>query len=317
MTEQNKPALLPFRLEKQYREYVWGGSKLRPEHVPTAEAWAIYETNRVMDGPFEGKTLADVAVEGGADLLGTKVTNRIGARFPVLIKILDCNQWLSLQVHPDDRQAQEMEGAGQFGKTEAWYFLETDADAEIVCGVKSGVLNGEIEKAVRQGTILDFTNRVLVSEGDHVLIPAGTIHALGPGMLVYEVQQSSDITYRVYDWDRPASQGRVLHIEQSVKVINPKSQVDVKRSENNPGITHLLSCEYFTLEKVQPQVDFISVAMDGSTFHAITVICGDAVISGDGWNYSLKKFDSLLVPACTGSYTIDRSAGCELLRVTA
>ena len=317
MTGNKKTPLLPFRLEKQYREYVWGGSRLRPDHIPTAEAWTIYETNMVLDGPFAGKTLADVGVERGEELLGTIVTRRIGNRFPILVKILDCNQWLSLQVHPDDRQAEELEGKGQFGKTEAWYFLETKTEAEIICGVKAGATGDEIEKSIRQGTILDFTNRVKISKGDHILIPAGTIHALGPGLLVYEVQESSDITYRVFDWNRPASEGRALHIEQSVKVINPGLQVDIKKPANEIGTVNLLSCEYFSLDKLNPSGDSIEVTMDKSTFHALTVINGSAIIHGTGWNYSLEKFDSLVLPACTKGYIIDRQSGSEILRVAA
>jgi mannose-6-phosphate isomerase len=236
---------------------------------------------------------------------------------PVLVKLLDCNQWLSLQVHPNDRQAQEMEGAGQFGKTEAWYFLATDADAEILCGVKSGMEPETVEKAVRDGTILDRTNRVKVSVGDHVLIPAGTIHALGPGMLVYEVQESSDITYRVFDWNRPASQGRVLHIEQSVRVIDAGLQVEVHNPVDQAGVTKLLGCEYFQLEKITLKTESITETMDGTTFHILTVISGSADLSGDGWEFTLHQFDSLVLPACTSRYSINCQSGCAVLRVTA
>jgi mannose-6-phosphate isomerase len=317
MAPPNTPVLQPFRLEKQYRDYVWGGSRLRPGHIPTAEAWAIYENNQVVDGLFSGRSLAEAAEATGADLLGSKVIDRIGKRFPVLVKILDCNQWLSLQVHPDDRQAEEMEGQGQFGKTEAWYFLETTPAAEILCGTKPGVTAQVVETAVRHGTILEQTNRVKVSEGEFVLIPAGTIHALGPGMLVYEVQESSDITYRVFDWNRPADQGRILHIEQSIKVINPALTGEIKRPVNDQKIAELLSCPYFALEKLDPSREPIQTVLDGTTFHAITVVRGTGLIYGEGWNYPLKQFDSLVIPASTRDYTVDLQPGCELLRVTA
>lgn len=309
----NNP-LLPFRLEKQYREYVWGGGKLRPGHVPTAEMWAVYVTNTVVDGPYSGKTLAEISAEIGDAFLGTKVTSRIGNRFPILIKLLDCNQWLSLQVHPDDRQA-ELEGAGQFGKTEAWYFLETKADAEIICGIKPGISRTEVEESIQQGTILTFSRREKVTSGDHVLIPAGTIHALGPGMLVYEVQESSDITYRVYDWDRPASQGRVLHIEQSVKVINPDLQAEIKNKKD--GSSRLLFCDYFTLEKLTSAKETVETELDGTTFHVLTVISGSASINGDGWQYDLAKFDSLVIPACVSRYGITLTPDGVALRATA
>lgn len=308
---------MPFTLENQYRDYVWGGNKLRPGETRTAEVWAVYEANRVAGGVHAGQTLADLAVKFGSDLLGTKVTRRIGNRFPVLVKLLDCNQWLSLQVHPNDRQAGELEGAGQFGKTEAWYFLDAEAEAEILCGTREGVSKVDVEKAVRAGTILDLTNRISVSRGEYVLIPAGTIHALGPGLLVYEVQESSDITYRVFDWNRPASQGRALHIEQSIRVIDPSLQADVQTSVPEESTSKLVSCEYFTLEKLTPKKGDIITRLNGESFHALTVIKGQARVEGDGWAFDLKQYDSLVIPACCGEYVIQKQSDCELLRVTA
>ncbi len=308
--------LKPFTLEKQYREYVWGGSRLRPGHYPTAEVWAIHESNRITSGEFAGQTLANLAWKFGDDLLGTKVTRRIGNRFPILVKLLDCNQWLSLQVHPNDRQAARMEGADQFGKTEAWYFLDAEADAEILCGTRPGVTQADVERAVREGSILDYTNRVRVGKGEYVVIPAGTIHALGPGLLVYEVQQNSDITYRVFDWNRPASEGRKLHIEQSVQVIDPSIQVGVKMSAEDERVD-LVSCEYFTLEKLKPEANPLLTPMDGKSFHALTVINGQTRVEGNDWSFELSCHDSLIIPASCGDYQLNIETGCELLRATA
>lgn len=312
-----KPRVTPFTLNRQYRDYVWGGSKLRPGHVPTAEVWAVYEANTVAGGEFAGQTLADLAAEFGSDLLGRRVTGRIGNRFPILVKLLDCNQWLSLQVHPNDQQAVEMEGPGQFGKTEAWYFLDTEANAEILCGTKPGVTQTEVEKAVRNGTILDLTSRIPISPADYVLIPAGTIHALGPGLLVYEVQESSDITYRVFDWNRPASQGRALHIEKSIRVIDPRRQVKVQPSGSGSGATGLVDCEYFHLEKLVPADAPIRTMLTGESFHAVTAIRGNSLVSGTEWQFDLKQYETLVIPACCGDYQIRQKTGCELLRVTA
>ncbi len=310
-------AIKPFTLEKQYREYVWGGSRLRPGHYPTAEVWAIHEDNRVTGGEFSGQTLANLAWKFGDDLLGSKVTRRIGNRFPLLVKLLDCNQWLSLQVHPNDQQAARMEGADQFGKTEAWYFLDAEPNAEILCGTKPGVTHADVDRAVREGTILDCTNRVRVDTGEYVLIPAGMIHALGPGLLVYEVQQSSDITYRVFDWNRPASEGRKLHIEQSIQVIDPTLQVGVRAPATETDRLELVSCEYFTLERLSPIKSSLTTHMDGESFHALTVINGKTRVEGEDWGYDLLCHDSLIIPAACGGYSINKETGCELLRVTA
>ncbi len=307
--------LKPFKLEPQYRDYVWGGDRLRPGHMPTAEVWAVHEANTIADGENAGKSLADLAARFGEVLLGTKVSRRIGNRFPILIKLLDCNQWLSLQVHPDDQQAEELEGAGQLGKTEAWYFFDAAENAEILCGTREGITGSDVERAVKNGTILDCANRVRVCRGDYVLIPAGTIHALGPGLLVYEVQESSDITYRVFDWNRPASAGRKLHIEQSIRVIDPSLRSQIHSSTDAAG-AKLVSCDYFTLEKIVP-TEPVTANTAGESFHALTVIEGRAHVDGDGWSVTLDKYESLIVPACSGAYTIQKQTGCLLLRAAA
>lgn len=307
--------LKPFKLEPQFRDYVWGGDRLRPGHLPTAEVWAVHEGNRVTDSDLAGKTLSDLVAHFGVDLLGTKITRRIGDRFPVLIKLLDCNQWLSLQVHPDDQQAEELEGAGQLGKTEAWYFFDAADNAEILCGTRNGITKSDIERTVQDGTILDCANRMRVHRGDYVLIPAGTIHALGPGLLVYEVQESSDITYRVFDWNRPASAGRKLHIEQSIRVIDPSLRSQIQ-SSSDASISELVTCDYFTLEKIVP-TEPVTANTAGESFHALTVIEGRALVGGNGWSVSLEPYESLMIPACSGEYTIQKQSGCLLLRAAA
>ncbi len=310
-------SIQPFKLEKQYRDYVWGGERLRPGHAPTAEVWAVHEDNPVAGGIHEGRSLADLAADFGSELLGTKVTRRIGNRFPVLVKLLDCNQWLSLQVHPNDAQAREMVGEGQFGKTETWYFLDALNDSEILCGTRGGITKTDIERSVRDGSILDCVNYVPVTAGDHVLIPAGTMHALGPGLLVFEVQESSDITYRVFDWNRPASQGRELHIEQSIRVIDPGISTQVRHSAGGEPVQHLESCAYFALDKLDPEKTAITGRPAGESFHTLTVIKGVAQVSGEGWSFNLVQYDSLIIPACCDDYIMDQCSGCEILRVTA
>lgn len=307
--------LKPFKLEPQYRDYVWGGDRLRPGYMPTAEVWAVHENNTIANGDMTGFTLADIVTQSGVDLLGTKVTRRVGNRFPILIKLLDCNQWLSLQVHPNDVQAVQLEGAGQLGKTEAWYFFDATENAEILCGTRDGITKADIERTIKDGTILDCANRVHVRRGDYVLIPAGTIHALGPGLLVYEVQESSDITYRVFDWNRPASAGRKLHIEQSIRVIDPLLRSQIQSSTDSIE-TSLVTCDYFTLDKIVPS-EPVSTNTAGESFHALTVIEGSTQVDGNGWSVPLEKYESLMIPACSGEYTIQKQTGCQLLRATA
>ncbi len=215
------------QLIPEYRDYVWGGQRLRPGTL-TAEAWIVYEGDRVANGPLQGKTLAEVAQQLGADLLGQNAMTRTGTRFPLLVKILDCNDWLSVQVHPNDEQARRMEGPDQFGKTEAWHILGAADDAQLIAGVKEGTTAEALAAAIRNGTIVDHVQYHTAHTGDTIFMPAGTLHALGPGLLVYEVQQTSDITYRIFDWNRPASAGRALHLEQSVAVTNPRGTGQVQ-----------------------------------------------------------------------------------------
>lgn len=294
-----------FRVEPQYRDYIWGGKRLRPGQV-TAEAWIMHENDQILSGQNQGRTLAEVTRQYGAQLVGEKAFSRTGDRFPLLIKLLDCADWLSLQVHPNDQQAITLEGPGQFGKTEAWHILDADPNAKILCGFRPGVSPDEVRKSVMDGSILDYTQKLPLSSGDTIFIPAGTLHALGPGLLVYEVQQTSDITYRVFDWNRPASAGRKLHIEQSLAVTNPAaSSQPIPEPDDLSGAIHtLVSCPYFRLDLLSVQNQRLSLDTKQASFHALTIIQGSAIVSGSGWQFSCQKFDTLLIPACLGVYEL-------------
>ena len=293
-------------LTPEYRDYVWGGSRLRPGHVPTAEAWVIYEGDRIASGALAGQTLAEAAAAYGQALLGRRAVQRTGTRFPVLIKLVDCAQWLSLQVHPNDEQAARLEGPGQFGKTEVWHFIEAEPGAETLCGLRLGMTRANLEQAIRRGTILDEMQRLMVHAGDTILLKPGMIHALGPGLLVYEVQQTSDITYRVFDWNRPATQGRKLHIEQALAVtdVNATAQIIPYPPHADGDQRELVACSYFTLQLLAGHTNSISLDTDGESFHALTLVEGGIQVKGAGWQLELDRLESLVVPAACGSYQI-------------
>jgi mannose-6-phosphate isomerase len=227
--EQIEEKLMPYPLQlaPEYRDYVWGGTRLRPGNQRTAEAWVVFEQNKIINGPLAGKTLIEAVEELGPDLLGRTVYQRTGSRFPLLIKLLDCADWLSLQVHPNDEQARRLEGPDQFGKTEAWHILEADPGASLLFGLRPGTDQEQLQAAVTGGTILDLVQSHQVQQGDTVFIRPGMIHALGPGLLIYEVQQTSNITYRVFDWNRPAAAGRKLHIAESLEVLDPQAEARI------------------------------------------------------------------------------------------
>jgi len=291
------------QLSPEYRDYVWGGQRLRPGTL-TAEAWIVYEGDRIANGSLHGQTLAQAAQQLGADLLGHAVVRRTGARFPLLIKILDCNAWLSVQVHPNDEQARRMEGPDQFGKTEAWHILDAADGAQLIAGVKEGVSAEALAAAIRSGTIIDHAQYHAAHTGDSLFMPAGTLHALGPGFLVYEVQQTSDVTYRIFDWNRPASAGRALHIEQSVAVTNPQSAGQVQPAVDlRPDDQRLLvQCPYFTLELLTAQSQPRRLDTRGVSFHAITVIDGQGAIACGEERLTLNRFETVLVAAKAGAY---------------
>ncbi len=298
--------LAPFQLTPDFRERVWGGQRLRPGTPPIGEAWVVYEHNRVATGLYAGRTLGEVAADGssGEALLGRRAACLWGARFPLLIKLLDCADWLSVQVHPDDAQAVRLEGPGHFGKTEAWHILEADPGAQIISGVRPGVTAEMLAEAIRHGTLPELAQYAAVRAGDTILVAAGTIHALGPGLFLYEVQQASDITYRVFDWNRPASDGRQLHIEKSLAVANPAAtgQPVPLPPPDDAGCARLVSCEYFTLELIDGEAAALDTA--GESFHALTVIDGAAVVESAGGALALGRLDTAVVPAATGAYRV-------------
>ncbi len=297
----------PLQLTPQYRDYVWGGMRLRPGLV-TAEAWVVYDQDRIAAGPFAGRSLAEFAAERGQELLGRRVVERTGDRFPLLVKLLDCAQWLSLQVHPNDEQAKRMEGPGHFGKTEAWHILEAAPGARLIAGIKPGTTAEALADAIRQGGVIDKVTYHPVRNGDTVFMPAGMIHALGPGLLIYEVQQTSDITYRVFDWNRPASAGRPLHIEQSLAVTNPTARAQVTSLESigagTGGVDTLVTCPYFSLRRVSAEREPLALETGGETFHAITVTEGAAAVNCGGHSLKLRRFETAVIPAAAGCYDL-------------
>ena len=306
--------IIPFKLIPQYREYVWGGNRIRPDAERTAEAWVVYEHNVIADGLLAGMTLAQAAEKYGEALLGSYVVKQTGIKFPLLIKILDPAMWLSLQVHPNNEQAQRWEGSGHFGKMEGWYVIAADQGAQLISGFKPGVSSDTIRAAVGTKSLLDLVSWKEVQTGDSILIAPGTLHALGPGLMVYEVQQTSDITYRVYDWDRPKKAGRDLHLEQAADVLDPEITGALNHTEPRfIGQKKLFSCQFFTLDLYARQKEPLQKKLEGLTFQAITVVDGTAKVSGKDWQSELGRFQTLLIPASVNQFTLECLHGICLI----
>jgi mannose-6-phosphate isomerase len=295
-----------YALEPQTRERVWGGQRLKPHQPPIGEIWCAYGQSRVQNGQAAGRTVDDLTSELGPAFVGGVVASRFRGTFPLLIKLLDCADWLSVQVHPNDEQAVRLEGPGHRGKTEAWHFIEAASGATILAGVRPGTSRDELVHAIRSGRILDVSPSIAVHTGETYLLHAGTMHALGPGLVLYEVQQSSDITYRVYDWDRPASAGRELHIEQAIAVTDPQRQAirTWPPASDDGSASIAVGCSYFVLDVVNVADIAATGDTEGKTCHLLTVKSGSVdVISGEEV-VRLGAFETAMIAGSAGAYAI-------------
>jgi mannose-6-phosphate isomerase len=299
---------------------IWGGHALAREFGrgtdPSAsigESWEIYAGDLVADGPYAGKTLQDVTTLLGEGLLGGAGARHADGHFPLLIKLIDAAQQLSIQVHPDDAQAHEIEHQ-PFGKTEAWCILRAEPGARLVYGLKHVLSTETLRQHAMNGSIEDDLTYVDVAPGDAVLVPAGTIHAIGSDILLYEVQQTSDTTYRLYDWMRKGPDGkpRELHVEKAAKVarLTPSDTRVVRRTSGVAASTELIRCPYFVLERLDIKED-LERRPAGRSFEALTVIAGAVNVTSpdNAWQpVRLHNGDSVLVPAACPRYCLANDA---------
>lgn len=253
----------PFLLEPAYKDYLWGGTRLKTEYGKVTDLEIVAESwecsvhpdgpSRIASGPWKGRTLAEF-LEAHPEAMGTH--GRKYKTLPILVKLIDAKEDLSVQVHPDDAYALEHEG--QLGKTELWYVLKADPGATLVYGFAHDVTPELVRKAVQDGTILDHLQRVPVHEGDVFFIEPGTVHAIGGGVLLAEIQENSNVTYRVYDYDRLGKDGkpRELHLEKALEVMNFKAAKEPRSPQRviryTPGVARELigRCRYFQVERV-------------------------------------------------------------------
>ncbi len=309
----------PFFLTPKYCDYVWGGSRLRPQQTPTAEAWLIYEENRAANGPYSGFALSELSLQFGIDLLGKKAFAQTGKRFPLLVKILDCAQWLSLQVHPNDEQARHLEGENFFGKTEAWYVLDAEPDAQWIAGVKPNVSSAQLRSAIesKSEALLDLLQTTNAKKGDTLLVNPGMLHALGPGLLIYEVQQTSDITYRAYDWGRPETEARHLHIEKAVAVsdVNAQAQTASAPLLKDGEMQTLIRSAYFHMDLIEVEKKTVALETRRESFHGLTVAEGQVQVSAGKETFTLNPFEALFIPAGCEAYQIQPLKKSRILKI--
>ncbi|MCR9202406.1 MAG: class I mannose-6-phosphate isomerase [Planctomycetaceae bacterium] len=317
----------PLVFEPLLKRIRWGGRLLgevldKPIGAESdyAESWEIADQPNdqtvVATGKFAGQTLHEVLQAVPEQLLGrqTHLT-----QFPLLIKFLDANDWLSLQVHPDDSQALAYAENGR-GKTEAWIILHAEPDSQICAGLKPGTDRSEFEAALSEGRVEQTLNMIPARAGDCVFVPARTVHALGPGILLAEIQQQSNITFRLHDWGRMGADGqpRELHIEQSLQCIDfeagPVAPVSaVELSDGTHHFEELVRCDYFVIRRHQA-IDEFSLALN-DRFRILMVMEGRAVIRTSGGQVTLGKGRTTLIPAAAGTVHILPEGNTTLLEV--
>ncbi|RCW64521.1 mannose-6-phosphate isomerase, class I [Saliterribacillus persicus] len=307
----------PIFLLPYFQERIWGGQKLHDEfqytipYEKTGEAWVISAhpngPSKISNGPLEGKTLKD-AWENNGELFNKEADNT--EAFPLLVKILDANDDLSVQVHPDDTYAREVEDE-PYGKTECWYVLSAEPGAEIIFG-HHATTREELTKMIDEGNWDQFLRRVPVSAGDFVYVPSGTIHAIGKGIVILETQQSSDITYRVYDYDRKDKDGngRQLHLEPSKEVTSVPHETPTLSQETTveEGLTsrRLVQEKYFTVYHWELEGS-VTKRLDVD-FLQVSVIEGEAEINVGNKAFSIKKGDHFILPATITGYKVEGNA---------
>ena len=319
--------LHPIRLEASLHETLWGGQRLEHERwkklpsreVAVGEAWETEINTVAQNEPYKGKTLGTLVEELGADLLGTQSIAIYGQRFPLLAKFIDANAPLSVQVHPNDEYAAHFEG-GKLGKTECWYILAAEPGATIVHGFKAPTSPAQVQQAIEQVTLEELLHEERVCAGDVIFVPAGTVHAIGSGVMVYELQEYSDITYRMYDYGRITAQGtaRELHVERSLAVSHyePSPAVKVQPvtliSHNKYEERCLVACQYFVIREImlkgENSIDGYRIGNTAGSCIILTSLGAEGRVRYGyalALSVSLSRGETVVLPAALGNYLIE------------
>ena len=288
----------PFFLKPAYKNYIWGGNRLRDygkisDDACIAESWELSchpdGESIIASGEYQGMSLRKFLQEN-SDASGVHCQKF--DRFPVLIKMIDARENLSLQVHPDNNYAWKNEH--DWGKTELWYIIEAEPDSEIICGFKDTITKEQFKFAIEHHQILDWVQHIPVKAGDVFYIPAGTVHAIGKGILLAEIQQTSNLTYRIYDYDR----GRELHIDKALEVsrLAPAEPLHLEQPVIREGYTaqYLKRSPFFTVQKITVLESSVGYY---DSFRHLLILDGEAVIDLGDEEMTVKKGDSLFIPA--------------------
>lgn len=319
----------PLLIERRLISRLWGGQRITnwlglPPPVPErlGESWEVYASNRIRNGHLRGWSLHQATRVYPQQLIGQRALERYGGSFPLLAKFIDANDRLSLQVHPDDTYAHRYEAhTGFHGKTEAWYILDARPGAEVYYGLRAGVTQADFAAAVGAGEAEDLVNRVPVQAGDVIFVPPGTPHAINEGIMIFEIQESSDLTYRLYDYNRrdPVSgELRELHLDKGLDVLQ-LTPLDVAKPRPvacgpAAGGNLLVACDHFALEHWQLD-DPVTLASDPATMEILTVIEGTGELVWERGRLALRCGDTVVIPAMLVEWTMrPTTCGWRVLR---
>ncbi len=321
--------LYPLKFKTQYMDKIWGGQKVRTHlgkdfgKLPNCgETWEISgvqdHVSVVSNGFLAGNSLEELIEVYMGDLVGDKVYERFGVEFPLLIKFIDANDDLSIQVHPDDELSKKRHQA--FGKTEMWYVMQADQGAKLNLGFKEELTKEQYLEKFEAGKLMDILNFEEVKEGDVLFMPAGRVHAIGRGVLVAEIQQTSDVTYRIYDYERKDAEGneRELHTELALDAIDftvPESYKTEYEAKQNDSV-EVVKCDYFTTNVLELNQKLERDFHQEDSFVIYICLEGELTIDFEGGSESVKKGDTVLVPAALEQFFLSpQNSDVKLLEV--
>ncbi|WP_340199327.1 type I phosphomannose isomerase catalytic subunit [Ascidiimonas sp. W6] len=318
--------MYPLKFAPQYKERLWGGTKLRDKLGKSVEGDLIGESweisgvegsiSEVINGELKGTKLNELIETYRSSLLGKKVYDAYGTEFPVLIKFIDAKQDLSIQLHPNDELAKKRHNS--FGKTEMWHVMQADENAELIVGFNRDVTKEEYQTHLDKNALSEILNCEKVTKGDTFFINTGKIHAIGAGVLLAEIQQTSDITYRVYDWNRKDKDGnsRELHTELALDAIDYSKKDDFKVSyeKRSNEITEMVKCPYFTTKFLKANQDLTINIENLDSFSVYICVNGETTIANEYGKTSLKKGETVLIPA-NSKELIFNTKNVEILQV--
>jgi mannose-6-phosphate isomerase len=315
------------KFEPILKDKIWGGEKLasllnkQSKRKDIGESWEISDvegdTSMVTNGHLKGKNLKQLISEFKSDLVGEKIYTHFGEKFPLLIKFIDAKEALSIQLHPNDTLAKERHNS--FGKTEMWYVMQADKNANLIVGFQKEVSSEEYIKHLDTKSLLDILNVDEVQKGDVYFIPTGRVHAIGAGVLLAEIQQTSDITYRIYDWDRPNPDGtfRDLHTEEAIDAIDYSAKDSYKTvySKKENASSEIVSCQYFTTNVLPIKGEVSINHQEKDSFVIYMCVEGNVTFQYESQTEKLKTGETILVPACIKNIKIIADEASELLEV--